>query len=224
MVSDAAKKLRRQASTLGARYIKDGMLRLQFNREVAYYTRHVVNDVEQGKKIPEQGLNELKSEQDSLLSQALEVAQKGVGVIAGAFQFVAGAGICYGSVGTLCLFAGVPLMVHGANNTYENGRNLWSGRSDVQGPVRKAYRKAAKMVGGGTFEGDMAYGSVDLALSAYSLSKLILKPDAWRLFRYVRSDYIRGYENSSKAALALEALSDTATINALYLEAKSGDN
>nr|WP_232111534.1 DUF4225 domain-containing protein [Pseudomonas guariconensis] len=89
--------------------------------------------------------------------------------------------------------------------------------------VRKAYQQAAKRVGAGALEGNMAYGSVDLALSAYSLSKLILKPDAWRLFRYVHSDYVRGYEKSSKAALAFEAISDTATLNALYMESQSGD-
>ncbi|WP_230392782.1 DUF4225 domain-containing protein [Pseudomonas guariconensis] len=223
MVSDAARKLRRQASILGAKYINNSTLRLQFNHEISYYSRQIVNNVAQGKKSPEQGLNELKSEQDNLLSQALEMAQKGVGVIAGALQFAAGAGICYGSAGTLCFFAGAPLMAHGANNTYENGRNLWAGRSNVQGPVRKAYQKAAEMMGGGAFEGNVAYASVDLALSAYSLSKLMLKPDAWRLFRYVRSDYVRGYENSSKAALALEAISDTTTVNSLYLETQSGD-
>ncbi len=223
MVSDAARKLGSQASTLGARHIKDGTLRLQFNREVAYYARSIVNDVGQGKKSPEQGLNELKNEQNSLLSQSLEVAQKGVGAIAGALQFAAGAGICYGSAGTLCLFAGAPLMAHGANNAYENGRNLWEGRSDIQGPVRKGYQEAAKMMGGGAFEGDMAYGSVDLGLSAYGVGRLILKPDAWRLFRYVRTDYVRGYENSSKAALTFEVVSDTATVSSMYLEAKSRD-
>ena len=223
MVSDAAKKLGSQASTLGARHIKDGTLRLQFNREVAYYARSIVNDVEQGRKSPEQGLNDLKNEQNSLLSQSLEVAQKGVGAITGALQFAAGAGICYGSAGTLCLFAGAPLMAHGANNAYENGRNLWEGRSDTQGPVRKGYQEAAKMIDAGAFEGDMAYGSVDLGLSAYGVGRLILKPDAWRLFRYVRTDYVRGYENSSKAALTFEVVSDSATVSSMYLEAKSRD-
>jgi len=151
------------------------------------------------------------------------VAQKGVGAIAGALQFAAGAGICYGSAGMLCLFAGAPLMAHGANNAYENGRNLWEGRSDIQGPVRKGYQEAAKMMGGGAFEGDMAYGTVDLGLSAYGVGRLILKPDAWRLFRYVRADYVRGYENSSKAALTFEVISDTATVNSMYLEGKSRD-
>lgn len=223
MVSQAAAKLGNQAGTLSARHIKNGTLRLQFNREVSYYARGIVNDVSQGNKSAEQGLKELRDEQNSLLSQSLEVAQKGVGVIAGALQFAAGAGICYASVGTLCLFAGAPLMLHGANNTYENGRNLWGKRSDTQGPVRKGYQEVAKAMGAGEFEGNMAYGAIDLGLSAYGVGKMVLKPDAWRLFRYVRTDYVRGYENASKVALALEAISDTATMNSMYQEAKNHD-
>ena len=224
MVSSAARKLGSQASTLGARHIKDGTLRLQFNREVAYYAKSIVNDVSQGRKSAEQGLKELKDEQNSLLSQSMEIAHKGVGVIAGALQFAAGAGICYASVGTLCLFAGAPLMLHGANNTYENGRNLWDKRSDTKGPVRDAYQTVAKAIGAGELEGNLAYGSIDLGLSAYSVGRMVLKPDAWRLFRYVRSDYVRGYENTSKATLTLEAISDTATINSMYQETKSHDH
>lgn len=152
MVSAAAGKLGNQASTLGIRYIKDGTLRLQFNREVAYYAKSIVNDVSQGKKSPEQGLQDLKNEQNSLLSQSFEIAQKGVGAIAGVFQIATGVGICYGSAGTLCLIAGVPMMAHGSNNLYENGRNLLENRSDTQGPVRKVYQEGAKLIGGGTLK------------------------------------------------------------------------
>lgn len=56
MVSAAAEKLGEQACTLGIKHIKNGILRLQFNREVAYYAKSIVNDVSEGKKSPEQGL------------------------------------------------------------------------------------------------------------------------------------------------------------------------
>lgn len=223
LVSKAAGNLSDQACTLGARHIRNGILRNQFNREVAFYANSIVNEVAQGKKSPEQGLREIKSEQSSLLSQSLDIAQRGVGAIAGALQIAAGAGICYGSMGTLCLFAGIPLMVHGANNTYENGRNLLEGRSDTQGPVRKGYQKFAQMTGRGEVEGNMAYGTVDLGLSAYGVGRLVLKPDSWRLFRYVRTDYVRGYEAASKGALSFEVLSDGVTINSLHQESKRKD-
>ena len=222
-VCKAADDLADQACVLSARYLKDGTLRLQFNREVFCYGRGIVNEVAQGKKSPEQGLKDINNEQNHLQSRSLEVAQKGVAAIAGVLQFAAGAGMCYGSAGLLCLFGGAPLMAHGANNAYENGRSLWGGRSDIQGPLRKGYQGAAKIMGGGEFAGDMAYGAVDLGLSAYGVGRLVLRPDAWRLFRYVRADFVRGYEHSSKAALTFEVISNATTINTLSVEASSRD-
>ncbi|UZJ59621.1 DUF4225 domain-containing protein [Pseudomonas sp. KU26590] len=215
MVSTAAEKLGEQACTLGLRHIQNGTLRLQFNREVAYYAKSIIKDVSEGKKSPEQGLKELRDEQNSLFTQSLEVAKKGIGAVAGAMQFAAGAGICYGSLGTLCLVAGVPIMAHGANNVYENGRNLWEGRSDTEGPVRKGYQAAAKAVGYGAREGNMAYGSADLAMSVYGVTKLVLKPDAWRLFRYIRTDYVRAYRNTSVPVLVLDRAADAITVDGM---------
>jgi hypothetical protein len=86
-VSTAAANLTQQACTLGSRHINDGTLRLQFNREVSYYARGIVNDVAQGRKSADQGLKEIKSEQSSLLSQSWEIAKKGAGAIAGGCKY-----------------------------------------------------------------------------------------------------------------------------------------
>ena len=219
MVSAAARKLGSQASALGTRHIKDGTLRLQFNREVAYYAKSIVDDVSQGKKTPEQGLQDIKNEQSSLLSQSWEVAKKGAGAIAGAMQIITGGGICYASVGTLCLVAGVPMMAHGANNIYESGRNLLEDRTDTEGPVRKGYQAIAKSVGYEEREGNLAYSSADLGLSAYGLSRYILKPDAWRLFRYIRTDHIRAYKGMGISTWGLEIHTDYQTGKQIYQEA-----
>lgn len=216
MVSQAAARLGSQASTLGARYIKDGTLRLQFNREVAYYARAIVNDVSQGNKTAEQGLNELKDEQNSLLSQAKDVALRGAGAISGALQFAAGAGICYASLGTLCLLAGAPMMLNGANSTYENGRNLFENRSDTVGPLRTGYRAISGMLGKGDCEADVAYGVVDLSSSAYGIGKMVLKPDAWRLFRYVNTDYMRAYRKASIHGFAFDRFMDINNVKNMH--------
>ena len=89
MVSQAAVKLASQASSLGAKHIADGSLRIQFTREVSYYARVIVDEVALGKKSVDHGLKDLKEEQDSLLSQAREVSLRGAGVISGALQFAA---------------------------------------------------------------------------------------------------------------------------------------
>ena len=216
MVSQAAAKLGSQASTLGARHIKDGTLRLQFNREVSYYARGVVNDVSQGNKSAEQGLKELKDEQNSLLIQARDVALRGAGVISGALQFAVGAGICYASVGTLCLFAGAPMMLNGTNNIYENGRDLFENRSDTVGPVRTGYRAISGMLGKGNCEADVLYGIIDLSSSAYGIGRMVLKPDSWRLFRYVKTDYIRAYRQASAHGFAFDRFMDIQNVKNMY--------
>lgn len=216
MVSQAAAKLGSQASTLGARHIKDGTLRLQFNREVSYYARGVVNDVSQGNKSAEQGLKELKDEQNSLLIQARDVALRGAGVISGALQFAVGAGICYASVGTLCLFAGAPMMLNGTNNIYENGRDLFENRTDTVGPVRTGYRAISGILGKGNCEADVLYGIIDLSSSAYGIGRMVLKPDSWRLFRYVKTDYIRAYRQASAHGFAFDRFMDIQNVKNTY--------
>lgn len=216
VVSQAAGNLTNQACTISARHIQDGIARLQFNREVAYYARSIVRDVEEGRRTVDQGLVEIKKEQQSLMQQSLEVGRKGIGVVAGALQFATGAGICYASVGTLCLFAGVPIMAHGANNMYENGRNALEGHSDTVGPVRDGYRGAASILGYGESGGDLAYGGTDMIMSFYSLRRLVLKPDAWRLFRYMRSDKERAYKTMGVFPLGVEVYIDYETGKQVY--------
>lgn len=219
-VSQAAGRLTSQACTISARHLQDGMTRSIFNREVAYYARSIVRDVEQGKKTVAEGLIEIKNEQRSLLNQSMEIGQKGIGVVAGALQMATGAGICYASVGTLCLFAGVPLMAHGANNVYEGGLNLMTGQSDASGPVRNAYQAAASALGHSEQEANIAYGAVDIGLSAFSVARRVLKPDAWRLFRYIDTDRIRAYKSMHPISLTTEAAVDTLTLQQIHQELK----
>lgn len=219
-VSQAAGKLTSQACTISARHLHDGITRSIFNREVAYYARSIVRDVEQGKKTVTEGLRAIKNEQRSLLNQSLEIGQKGIGIVAGALQMATGIGICYVSVGTLCLIAGVPLMAHGANNIYEGGRNLMTEQSDTVGPVRSAYQTAAFAMGHGEREANIAYGSVDIGLSVYGAVRHVLKPDAWRLFRYIPTDYARSYKTMTPTTLAAEAFTDFHTTKQIYEEAK----
>lgn len=218
VVSDAASTLIKQGCTLSARHIKDGGLRMQFNREIAFYAKSVVDGVATGKKTPSEALLEMKKEQRDLLDQGTQVLMKGAGLIAGALQVATGASICYGSAGLLCVVAGVPLMAHGANNIYENGRNLWQGRSDTDGPVRKGYQAVAEAAGRKPHEGNVMYGTVDIGLSVYSLLRTVLKPGAWRLFRYVKDDYIRSYQAMGTGPLIFEIGVDMLTGQQVYVE------
>ncbi|MCQ9393767.1 DUF4225 domain-containing protein [Pseudomonas viridiflava] len=217
-VSEAAGHLAGQACTVSARHIRDGTLRLQFNRDVAYYAQGIVRDVEAGRKSVDEGLEAIETTQRSFVEQSLEIGKKSVGILAGTLQVTNGVAVCYGSFGTLCLVFGVPLMAHGANNIYENGRNLIEDRSDTQGPTRKAYHALSKLAGGTEFHGNMAYGTVDLGLSLYGMGRLVVKPEAWKLFEYVRADKIRGYQDISGKVFTAERGGDTLTLESLYKE------
>ncbi|MBM0141533.1 DUF4225 domain-containing protein [Pseudomonas cannabina] len=219
-VRQAATFLSGQACTLSARHIHDGALRLQFNREVAYYARGIVRDVDSGAKSVDEGLKAIKREQDNLISQSTKMTQKGIGAAAGAIQITSGLGICYASAGTLCVLFGLPLITHGANNVYENGRNIIEGRSDTEGLTRKAYQAASEFVGGSKYEGNMTYGAVDLLLSGYGMGRMILRPDAWRLFRYTNTDYIRAYKIAPIGILTLEGTSNSMTLKGMHSEWK----
>ncbi len=65
-------------------------------------------------------------------------------------------------------------------------------------------------------EGDMAYGAVDIGMSVYGASRLLLKPDAWRLFRYLQSDYIRAYKTSGATSLTIDAISGGITLKSIH--------
>lgn len=220
-VRQAAAHLKGQACTVAARHISDGMLRLQFNREVAYYAQGIVTEVESGRLGFKEAINHLEQEKASLLNQPISLARKSLGLAGGVLQVTSGAGICYASVGTLCAFAGAPLIAHGANNIYENGNNLINDTTETQGPVRKLYQQAAIMAGGEKFHGNMAYGAVDLTLSVYGGLRKVPSRSAWRLYRYLETDKVRAWRNSTKDILAVERSADTITIESMYNEWKS---
>jgi hypothetical protein len=76
--------------------------------------------------------------------------------------------------------------------------------NDTEGLTRKVCHALAKVVGKSEREGNITYGSLDLAMSAYGLNRLVRQPDAWRLFRYVRTDYVRAYKTMTPQTLILE--------------------
>ncbi len=89
-----------------------------------------------------------------------------------------------------------------------------------RGPGQRGLSRCPKFIGAAEAEGNIAYGVADLGLSAFGLARTVLKPDAWRLFKYVRTDYVRGDTEASKKGLFLEETSDEFTINSTHDELK----
>ncbi|UYW73947.1 DUF4225 domain-containing protein [Pseudocitrobacter faecalis] len=56
--------------------------------------------------------------------------------------------------------------------------------------------------------GDIAFSTGDLLLSFGSVSSLTLKPDAWKLFRYIQEDYTRNWRTLGAVGGANELIGD----------------
>lgn len=217
-VSHAAGRLTSYACSLSARHIEDGRLRLQFNREVAYYMRGVVRDVDSGKRSVMQGLKAIWTERNSLLEQSTIMGGQAIGLAAGGLQIKGGINIC--RAGPALCIVGAGMVAHGVNNVYENGKNLITGSTDTKGPLREMYQRIA----GSEAAGNITYGTVDISMTAGALMMAYRKPGAWRLFKYLRSDYQRGYELASKASLATDGISTGYTLYGMEKEVKNNGN
>lgn len=217
-VTHAAKQLSAYGCSVSARHLKDLRTRMQFNRELAYYAKRVVEDVMQRRLTLEEGLGEIKKEQQSLMQQTMRAMSKLAGIAGGTGQIITGAGLCYRTAGTLCPTVGLPMMAHGGNNVYENGRNLYEGRDDVEGPLKKIYQEGAKALGYTERDGTNAYLAADLALSSYGLLRKVPKSDSWRLFRYMDSDKERAFRQVGKGGLVLEVWNNSQSIKQIVQE------
>ncbi|AKL43373.1 DUF4225 domain-containing protein [Serratia marcescens] len=140
---------------------------------------------------------------------------KQIGFVGGGTQIFAGVGTCAATLGMACGSFGLPLIAQGTNNIYENGYYLLF-RKDKSGSVRNAYRYTAKALGYSQDTADTIYGTVDLSLSGYGIIRKTLKPDAWRLYRYINSDFIRGWQEMGRTGLTIEVISDLTTGSGMY--------
>lgn len=149
-------------------------------------------------------------------NSSMKIILKQVGFVGGGLQVFGGYGICNASLGLACASIGVPMIVHGKENMWENAYYLVLRQNPSSAPLRESYRYIASLLGGNARHADIAYSAVDLTLSAGAAFKYGLKPDAWKLFRYIQEDYIIGWKTMSAAGLSTELVADSATGYSLY--------
>ncbi|PNO69904.1 DUF4225 domain-containing protein [Serratia marcescens] len=143
------------------------------------------------------------------------LVMKQVGFVSGGSQIFAGIGTCALSAGMACGGVGVPLMAQGANNVYESGYYLLF-RKDKVGSIREAYHYAANYLGYNKNEADIVYSSVDISLSGYGIFSKSLRPDSWRLFKHINSDYIIEWKKLGTVPLGTEVFSNAITGYGIY--------
>ncbi|EDD1610380.1 DUF4225 domain-containing protein, partial [Salmonella enterica] len=147
---------------------------------------------------------------------SLTIVLKQVRFVSGAMQVIGGFGLCKTTLSAACKTYGVPLMVQGSENVWENGYYLLYHQEPGKMPLRYAYRQAAKLMGGDEKDGDIAFSTGDLILSFGSASTLTLRSDSWKLFHYIREDYIRNWRTLGVAGGMSELIGDAVSGFTIY--------
>lgn len=188
----------------------------EFKSDIETFAYQIVDQVESGQKSYEQGSAELKQEEKSLLEQSLNWLTNGLSIFGGAGMVWAGGALCGTGLG--CII-GAPLIAHGANGIYEGVEGLVEGRNDIDGPLRKGYKVAAKELGFNESVGNLTYDLIDLGISVHGKLKLVPKLNEFgeqkrNLFikEYARQDLEKAYKQMSDKLLSIEVISDTINI------------
>lgn len=240
-----ARQLSRLAAQLADRHLRNTAVRMDFRDNIQNFIVHQLQTIRTARqdRLCQQSLNNLKQERAFLESQDRQLSMgnakivataqlrqengiwgyviNGVGVVLSGFQIVAGGGILAASIGSgniIGVAFGGMLALHGLNAFQESISDFFDGKNDRIGDLKQGYIYAVKLPGFDSRTGRLAYSYMDLFLSAYGMSRLIMKPDAWRLFHYLRSDYVRNIKNMSRTDLLIEIASDAMTIKSIHGE------
>lgn len=233
-----SRELRNSAQQLSHYYIYHPEIRMRFLNEEEDFIQHVEKEIDLNCLSYAGGTMLLKEEIENLAKQKFAlntnaaklyiiaervkernifttITLKQVGFVSGGLQIYGGGSVCVATLGLACASYGVPLMAHGMNNMYENGYYLLF-QEDTTGYTKDTYRYIANKFNYSNDDADMVYNLMDLGLSGYTLGRKVLKPDAWKLYRYIRSDYTNGWKLMSNAELGAELIGDANTILGMY--------
>lgn len=243
MANLEAQRLSNLAAKLADRHLKNAVVRSDFKDDIQYFIAHQLQTIRSAKSDTQcrQCVSNLQQErsyldaQDRQLSMgsarlvaAAQLVEKngvwgyvinGVGVVLSGIQIVAGFGVGFASAATgnvIGVAFGAMLVLHGFNGVQESVENLIYGTDDAEGFLKTGYIKTAKFIGFSGQVGEIAYSSMDLALSAYGLWRMSLKPDTWRLFRNINQDYVRSFKLMTKTDLTIELYNDSMAIKSIY--------
>lgn len=231
MASLEANHLVNVATSLSQFHLKDALIRVRFQDEIREFTRLQIQTIRNSTSDDkcQECIQNLKQEaqnlkiQDRMLRTGEAVVSSsvkfyhdhekvigyvidGIGVVLGTVQLVAGVGLFAGSLfsgNVIGVVAGSALIANGAGSMAESIDKL-RGVSNPTNPVIEAYQDVAEFFGFDKRLGLLAYQVVDLTTSYYGIFKLTLKPEAWRIFKYLPTDYYRQVQIMSKQDLALK--------------------
>ena len=233
MANLEARQLSETARTVSSLHLKDLITRMRFMDDIQRFITSQMHAIRTATNdsVCQNCLNNLKQERHylSIQNEMLRTRRvvvnasvkfyhdnekiigyviDGIGVVLGGLQLVAGLGLAASSfmtgniIGTV---VGVNLVLNGASSAFE-GLQKFQGKSDAEGFMKVAYMDAAEFLGFDRKLGMLAYQTADLSTSYYGILKLSLKPESWRLFKYLPADYYRKISTMSRPALAIKGV------------------
>ncbi|WP_447927012.1 RHS repeat-associated core domain-containing protein [Vreelandella sp. EE27] len=156
------------------------------------------------------GYTALSEASGPVIEKAWGYADTAANYLGGAGQIMTGGAMCMTVAG--CMLGG-PLIGLGANSIQEA----------YTGEV--GYIRSAAISVGGEQAGNLAVDTANLGTSVGGLTRKVVSPDTWRLFRNINADYVRNYETMSRGGLLLEAGSGTIGVtNSIDTYIKSGES
>lgn len=244
MANAEANELISVAKTISLIHLNDGFVRMEFQDNVQAFINAQMGVIRSGDndKVCQECIQNLKQEREYLTIQdrmlrsgqaAIHTSIKlvkngeiwgyiinGIGVVLSGLQVAAGVGFM-ATLNPAGIAFGAMLTLHGLNSIQESVDNIRNKTDDNVGFLKDGYIITAEFLGFDRSVGEIAYNSMDISLSAYGIFKLTLKPQAWRLFYYLNSDYVRNFRNMSSLDLGIEIYNDSNSIKSIYESSKN---
>ncbi|MFI3309765.1 DUF4225 domain-containing protein [Ewingella allii] len=229
MVNLEARKLINTANTLASFHLNDGLTRMQFVQEIKDVVEQQFAAARQAKSDDDcmVCIKNLRAEIESLQEQGRMLRTKtaklyaqvefirennkivgymisAVRIVASGLTAIAG-GVMIATMQPIGMLAGAILVMDGANgitkevDVIRNGRN-----STSEGIFGDGSIQLAKFIGFKPESGLAAYNTISLVASIYGIAGLSKRPETWRLFRYLPSDFYRKVDTMSKPKLTMK--------------------
>lgn len=236
MASLEVNQLMNTALAVSGFHIKDALTRMRFQDNVRDFGKYQLEAIRNGateqecllciQNIREEN-NNLKIQDrmlrtgESVLTASVRIYEENgkyfgyaidfIGVVISGLQVAGGIGVIASSVpvgNMLGIIAGATLVLNGVSSAAESVQKL-AGKVSPINFMRDGFEGSAEFLGFDRKVGLLAYQMVDLSTSYYGMFKLTLKPDAWRLYRYLAPDFMRQVNTMSRTALAIKGAGAT---------------
>ncbi|EPU3935383.1 DUF4225 domain-containing protein [Morganella morganii] len=227
----SASSLEIAAESIANKHFSDPFIRDNFKREISDFITENMHffDKTNNNRDRKEVIYNLNEEKNSLLRQSNDltlgntkvyVSAKieelndkygylvdGVCILLGTGQVIAGGAIVAGSfaiANPIGMVIGAHVFLAGIDAVTESAKSLAGDKQSI-GFLKNIYMNGAEYLGFTRKEGLVTYHAVNGITSLYGVLRMVLKPDAIRLYRYVPSDFTRKFKTMNKAALTLTA-------------------